>query len=107
MNETTPTAVVVQPQASHWKTTVTSTLAALSSALTILAMIPAGNPSDPTVAAIFAMIPEQYKPRVVLAGLIATLALRVLNGIVQADKTPLAPALPPVPTNPTADQNIK
>ena len=110
MNEIIPTPNPTTPpqvQVSHWKTTWTATLAALTSALTLVAALPVGDPSDPTLAAYLTLIPPQYKGTVVWAGLIATVILKVMNAIAQADKSPKVVALPPAPTTQTADPNTQ
>lgn len=83
----------------NWKTTLSGTLAAIVATLTVLAALP---DSLGEIAEIF---PPEWKPRIVTAGLVATLVLRILNAIQTQDAgktiesnpavagpTPIAPA---------------
>jgi hypothetical protein len=66
---------------ANWRTTLTATLAALTSTLTVVAALPA------QLGELSTIIPEHWKTKVISAGLVATLILRVLNGLVAKDKT--------------------
>lgn len=64
---------------ANWRTTLTSVGAALFSALTILAALPAQLGELSTV------LPEEWKPPVIKVGIVATILLRILNGMMTKD----------------------
>jgi hypothetical protein len=66
----------------EWKTTLSGIGAALTSTLTVIAALPYQLGDLATI------IPPEYKSRVVIAGLIATTILRVMNSIAQKDGKP-------------------
>ena len=83
----------------NWKTTLSGTLAAIVATLTVLAALPY---SLGEIAEIF---PDEWKPKIVTVGLLATLVLRIINAIQTQDagktiesnpavtgQTPVAPA---------------
>ena len=68
----------------NWKTTLTGIGAAVTSTLTILAALPYQLGDAATV------IPPEWKSKIVMTGLAASLVLRVLNSIFQKDAPPVA-----------------
>lgn len=66
---------------NNWKTTISGILAALTSALTVIAGLPY------QLGDIATIIPAVWKTRVVVAGLIATVILRAINSTAQTDAT--------------------
>jgi hypothetical protein len=66
----------------NWKTTVTGILGALTACLTAPAALPA------QLGEISTLIPEQYKAKIVAAGMVATVALRVIKSLSTQDAAP-------------------
>ena len=64
----------------NWKTTWTSVGATLTSALTVISLIPANFPPE-----MQEILPPNIRAYVFTAGLVATVILRALNGLAQAD----------------------
>lgn len=65
---------------NDWKTTATGVGSALTSALTVVAALPY-DLGDASV-----IIPPKYKEGITIAGIIATILLRVLNGVFAKDR---------------------
>jgi len=64
---------------NNWKTTLSGIGAALTSALTAIAALPY------QLGDIATIIPPQWKARVTIAGIIATVILKSINSAVQKD----------------------
>jgi small basic protein len=69
----------------NWKTTATGILGALTACLTALAALPA------QLGDISTLIPEQYKAKIVVVGMISTVILRVIKSLSTADAPPNPP----------------
>ncbi len=63
----------------NWRTSLTAALAAITSALTIVAALPA------QLGELSTIIPEEWKPLVIKAGIAATVLLKLINGFVAKD----------------------
>jgi hypothetical protein len=66
----------------NWKTTLSSVSAAISTVVTILAALPY------QLGSLGEVIPPDWKPFVVKAGLVAIVISKVWNGVVAADANP-------------------
>lgn len=64
---------------TNWKTTLSGILAALTSALTAIAALPYQLGDVATI------IPAEWKARVTVAGIVATVILKSINSAVQRD----------------------
>jgi len=64
---------------TNWKTTLTGSLGAITAALTAIAALPY------SMGDIATMIPPEYKAVVFKSAFAATIALRILNAILQKD----------------------
>lgn len=64
---------------NNWKTTLSGILAALTSALTAIAALPY------QLGEVATIIPAEWKARVTIAGIVATVILRSINSAVQKD----------------------
>ena len=64
---------------TNWKTTLSGILAALTSALTAIAALPYQLGDVATI------IPADWKARVTVAGIVATVILKSINSAVQRD----------------------
>jgi len=65
---------------TNWRTTLTATLAAFTSALTLAAALPAQLGDLSTI------IPEEWKPLIIKIGIVSTILLKVINGLVAKDR---------------------
>ena len=65
---------------TNWRTSLTGVLAALTSALTILAALPA------QLGELSTIIPEDWKPLIIKIGIVSTVLLKVINGLAAKDR---------------------
>jgi hypothetical protein len=65
---------------TNWRTSLTAFLAAITSALTLAAALPAQLGDLSTI------IPEEWKPLIIKIGIVSTILLRVINGLVAKDR---------------------
>ena len=80
---------------NNWQTTLTGTLAAVTSLLTALAALPT------ELGDVAQIIPPDYKAKIFTVGLVSTLALKVINSFVQADAKALSSTADSTATIPT------
>lgn len=66
---------------ANWRTTASAIGAGITSLLTILAALPL------ELGEVATIIPAEWKAKVVVAGAAATLILRIVNGMVQKDRS--------------------